>query len=59
MKIQIEDIIRETEKELKQMEKKLKTKDEPLKADAIKTVKAMAYEKILSVVKANANSKKI
>ena len=48
----IADIVQEVEAELKEAETKmLKSKDETLKADVLKTIKAMGYEKIKSTVK--------
>ncbi len=46
------DIVRETEEELKEAEAKmLKSKDKVLKADVLKTVKAMGYERIKAITK--------
>lgn len=45
---EIKKIVKETESEIKNLKK---TKDNALNADMVKTLKAQAYEKILSVIK--------
>lgn len=46
---QIKEVIKETEIALRNLEKV--KKDKPLKSDAIKTVKAIGYEKIIAIMK--------
>lgn len=49
MKSEIQKIIGEIEKEYEKA-KKIKTSDEALRADVLKTIKAMGYEKIKAAV---------
>lgn len=51
----IKEIVKDTRKQLKELYKDAGTYDNPVDIDMVKTTKAMAYERILEVLKGGKN----